>query len=294
MNGKENKLSTQGVDNNIHQGATYRMIDTIKIKFNCEVQDSRLEFWDKTTIEPNNGEKKEIYNTRVQVEGKTSIRGKYYPANERFPEPCFLLETSLPKILCGNNVRMITSGEEITLAAEIIQNAINSSKELPNVEIMKGVLQRTDICYNHNVGGYINDYLRALYQLIYPHRRTIAYKKTGVIYKAEVISTTFYNNYMQCLLPTAYGILRQETTIRKSYYISKLMKVGSPTLGDITIEWATGILKNDLERLNMLFLLSIADSRATGPGVWNEWKAALLLELYLKISLFLEGSAHRQ
>jgi [protein-PII] uridylyltransferase len=46
----------------------------------------------------------------------------------------------------------------------------------------------------------------------------------------------------------------------------------------------------DLGRLNMLYLLSIADSKATGPSVWNDWKAALVHDLYLKITLFLEGS----
>jgi len=44
------------------------------------------------------------------------------------------------------------------------------------------------------------------------------------------------------------------------------------------------------ERLAMLYLLSIADARATGPTVWNDWKAALLLDLYLKIALLLEKS----
>lgn len=45
-----------------------------------------------------------------------------------------------------------------------------------------------------------------------------------------------------------------------------------------------------LERLALLYLLSIADAMATGPTVWNDWKAALLLDLYLKIALLLEKS----
>ncbi len=44
----------------------------------------------------------------------------------------------------------------------------------------------------------------------------------------------------------------------------------------------------DRDLLNMLYLLSIADAKATGPTVWNEWKGALLLDLYLKISHLLE------
>jgi len=36
------------------------------------------------------------------------------------------------------------------------------------------------------------------------------------------------------------------------------------------------------ERVRTLFLLSYADLAAVGPGVWNDWKGALLMELYLK------------
>lgn len=37
-----------------------------------------------------------------------------------------------------------------------------------------------------------------------------------------------------------------------------------------------------VERLRMLCLLTYGDTNGVGPGVWNEWKDALLWELYLK------------
>ena len=43
----------------------------------------------------------------------------------------------------------------------------------------------------------------------------------------------------------------------------------------------------DPERLRLLYLLTIADSRATGPGAWNTWKASLLRELFAKVDRML-------
>jgi [protein-PII] uridylyltransferase len=43
------------------------------------------------------------------------------------------------------------------------------------------------------------------------------------------------------------------------------------------------------ERLNMLLLLTYADHRAVGPGIWNEWKGALLWELYHRTREHLAG-----
>jgi len=45
------------------------------------------------------------------------------------------------------------------------------------------------------------------------------------------------------------------------------------------------------ERLRALFLLSYADMAAVGPRVWNEWKGALLMRLYLKTERILLGRA---
>ncbi len=43
-----------------------------------------------------------------------------------------------------------------------------------------------------------------------------------------------------------------------------------------------------MERLKMLYLLSWADGRATGPRAWNDWIANLVLELFFKILHILE------
>jgi [protein-PII] uridylyltransferase len=52
-----------------------------------------------------------------------------------------------------------------------------------------------------------------------------------------------------------------------------------------------------LERLKMLFILTICDIRAVGPGVWNAWKGELLRTLYWETEVLLTGgysSANRE
>jgi [protein-PII] uridylyltransferase len=44
----------------------------------------------------------------------------------------------------------------------------------------------------------------------------------------------------------------------------------------------------DIDRLKMLYLLTWADSRATGPSAWNEWTANLVQELFFKALHILE------
>ncbi|HVL33254.1 MAG TPA: [protein-PII] uridylyltransferase, partial [Actinomycetota bacterium] len=44
----------------------------------------------------------------------------------------------------------------------------------------------------------------------------------------------------------------------------------------------------DAERARMLFLLSVADGRATGPTAWSPWKAGLVAELFTKVIHIIE------
>lgn len=44
----------------------------------------------------------------------------------------------------------------------------------------------------------------------------------------------------------------------------------------------------DAERLAMLYLISVADSHATGPSAWSDWKGTLLYEMYMKVHPYLQ------
>jgi [protein-PII] uridylyltransferase len=44
----------------------------------------------------------------------------------------------------------------------------------------------------------------------------------------------------------------------------------------------------DARRLRLLYILSVADARATGPQAWSEWKESLLADLYRKVLTALE------
>ena len=47
----------------------------------------------------------------------------------------------------------------------------------------------------------------------------------------------------------------------------------------------------DLHTLRLLYLVSVADARASGPDVWNPWKAQLMRALYLRVAdLLAEGA----
>jgi [protein-PII] uridylyltransferase len=55
-----------------------------------------------------------------------------------------------------------------------------------------------------------------------------------------------------------------------------------------TIE-AFGAVVQTMERLKLLLVLTIADIKAVGPGVWTGWKGELLRTLYYETELYLSG-----
>ncbi|MDP3030318.1 MAG: HD domain-containing protein [Deltaproteobacteria bacterium] len=96
------------------------------------------------------------------------------------------------------------------------------------------------------------------------------------------------------LIPKIAGRMGlEEDVIRDMVFVVRhhLLLVDVATRRDledekIIVECAQKI--QDIKRLNMLYLLTIADSKATGPRAWTAWKAALVDELYLKIKHILQ------
>jgi len=64
------------------------------------------------------------------------------------------------------------------------------------------------------------------------------------------------------------------TALRRDLEDDELLRRCAETIGDH-------------ELLAMLYLLAVADARATGPSAWNDWKGALMLEFYLRVAQLL-------
>jgi [protein-PII] uridylyltransferase len=59
-------------------------------------------------------------------------------------------------------------------------------------------------------------------------------------------------------------------------------------LDDGAVIASTAEVVQDPRLLRLLYVLTVADGRATGPFAWNDWKAALVRELYRKTLMALE------
>jgi hypothetical protein len=122
---------------------------------------------------------------------------------------------------------------------------------IPEVDLRDGELCRIDLVHNHCGDNKVQDYIKAMFNLDYPNRDPEPYRFQGIQFKSGLITTKFYDKYRESRAPEAIGILRQEITIRKPYYIGRLMGIKHPTLRDVTSEWVAGMLQTDLQRLHL-------------------------------------------
>jgi [protein-PII] uridylyltransferase len=90
---------------------------------------------------------------------------------------------------------------------------------------------------------------------------------------------------------TAKGLTSEEAETAAFLVREHLYLIKTATRRDIHDEETAVICARrikDAERLKMLYILTVADSMATGPAAWNDWTSHLLREFFLKVLNVLE------
>jgi hypothetical protein len=225
------------------------MLDTVRLKFPISPNQEQLDSWVHKTTSTENGGIRDyfLYNPKI-TPNEVMLKYTYYPLGYDC-KPLLTLELSLPKLIYGNNNQMLLS---INTSIKIANESLAIVPHAPILDLAEGVLIRLDMCYNHQVGELVDDYIKAFGNLDYPHRRTKYHRYEGVEFKAKHITTKFYNKQHENGAAEAFGILRQETTILKGKAIQKLLGEKKPTLLDVTRDFVINYLNDDLNNLGLL------------------------------------------
>lgn len=225
------------------------MLDTVRLKYSVSPTEEQLKNWQRRTRTTQTGAEVEsyVYNPTI-TEDEVMVKYTYYPAGYNL-EPLLTLEVSLPKLIHGNNHQMIGSIDGTIKIGNLVLELVNSA---PKLDLAEGVLIRLDFCYNHQVGDLVDDYVRAIGNLDYPHRRTKYHRYEGAEFRSKHKTTKFYNKETESKNPHAHGILRQELTILKGSNVAKTLGKEKPTLLDINKNIAVAYLNDDLINLRLL------------------------------------------
>ena len=222
------------------------MLDTIRVKFPISPTEEQLKHWTRRVSTSPTGQR-ESYVYNPEIEG-TTLRFTYYPIGYD-SNPLLTLETSLPKLIFENNYQMLGS---IDGTIKIANMQLEAVPHIPKLDLAEGVLIRLDMCYNHQVGELVEDYIKAIGNLDYPHRRTKHHKGEGAEFRAKHKTTKFYNKEQESGYIEAHGILRQEITLIDGKDVRKLLGKKYPTLQDVKYEKVAEVLQEDLEKLGLL------------------------------------------
>jgi hypothetical protein len=247
------------------------MLDTIRVKFPIDPTEEQLENWTRRTTRSLTGQSDVfIYNPVID---EAMLKFTYRPFDFK-GKPILTLEVSLPKLIFDNNYQMLSSIDGTIKIANILLDGV---PHVPKLDLAEGVLIRLDMCYNHQVGDAVEDYIKAIGNLDYPHRRTKHHRYEGAEFRAKHKTTKFYNKERESGYIEAYGILRQEITLINGKDIQKLFRKKQPTLMDVSSGKIVECLEGELERLGLLgnsiatrdtALKSLCDAHGDNAGIY--------------------------
>lgn len=228
-------------------------LDTIKIGFRIPLKTISFVGWKKNIKKEINefGENitNEYYYYDHRTQNGTVIKLKFIPIDYKGFTNLLLVELSLPKLMYGCNHRNI---EDWDLTYDFANAAIANIEGLPPLpDIQDSIVHRVDICTNFQVGENVSDYIQALQKGHYPHRNPKPYPTTGIVFQSGIISSSFYDKYVECGHTEALGILRHEISQRNKRSIQNWLGKKNAILRDITPDDLIDLLNNDLKILHI-------------------------------------------
>ena len=134
------------------------MLDTIRVKYPISPTTEQLAAWTHKVTETTTGTRESyIYNPVID---ELVLRFSYFPTAYD-GKPMLTLEASLPKMVLNNNYQMIGS---IDGAIKLGNMTLEDLPHIPKLDLAEGVLIRLDMCYNHQVGETVEDYIQRYWQ----------------------------------------------------------------------------------------------------------------------------------
>lgn len=223
------------------------MIDTVALAYDLKVDTELLAFWDRMETKKANGNRFMHYQLNSNLENGATVISTYLPYSIE-GHPQLRVEFSIPKMIFGKNYMMVN---DIGEAIPSINFSFTEIEGLPSIDARQGIVRRADACYNHLVGDAVPYFIKALASLEFHYRKTMPYSSHGVQFMNKLASTKFYDKEKESRDPSAYGILRQETTLRREA-VKKLTGKKKPTIADLTPELLARALEKDLGELGLL------------------------------------------
>jgi hypothetical protein len=267
-----------------HTKEVETMIDTLRLLTRAEpTQEQLLSYWRRQETNTPGGQTslKYIYNRPKQH--PHPLRATYRPLSLNGPRQ-LSLEFSLPKILIGKNWELVWDLPPTVQYLDAIFAACEAFPPLTSVAQM--TVSRLDICYNHDVGQHLTDYIQAFSRLRHSRRDTVTFNAETAEFRDKSTKWKFYDKHAETKGEAPAGMLRQETTLTRAASVKRALGTKKPVLyGDLTLEKLKAVLDNNLDALGLAErclmapphvsqMLTLSYGRTKGPHLFGIWTMA--------------------
>lgn len=226
------------------------MIDTVRLMLWQRISEELLEeHWQKRETSILGGVVATEYRHNRKPTDPLPLRATYRP-QARSGEHELLIEFSLPKLVIGNNWEMVWDlPAALQRLDEILPQCPAFPPLPPSAEI---ALSRLDICYNHQVGELLRQYIEALSRLDQAHRDVARFNTETVEFRSKSRKDKFYDKHAESKGEAPPGLLRQETTLHRSSAIKRALNTDKRVFfGSLTPEVLKQVLDRELEMLSL-------------------------------------------